>query len=323
MLVTGGSGFIGTNLCEHLLQQSVQTLNLDICPPRNAAHAAIWQSLDICQATELCRAVSVFKPDVIFHLAARTDLDGKSLADYAANTQGVQCMVGAAMACKTVRRVVFASSRLVCKIGYTPAHETDYCPTTVYGESKVAGEQIVRARTTGASWDWIQVRPTSIWGPWFGVPYKLFFDAVARGRYVHPRGVDILKSFGFVGNTVQQLMAILSADRTLIDRQTIYLADYPPFQVSAMAALIRHELGIAPGKEVPMAVLQGSARLGDAAKALGWQHPPLTSFRLANLITPMVYNLAPLQAIAGPLQFDLAEGVRQTVAWMRAHGELA
>ena len=72
-----------------------------------------------------------------------------------------------------------------------------------------------------------------------------------------------------------------------------------------------------------MAVLQGIARLGDAAKALGWQHPPLTSFRLANLITPMVYNLAPLQAIAGPLQFDLAEGVRQTVAWMRAHGELA
>lgn len=322
VLVTGGSGFIGTNLCAHLLQQGVQTLNLDIAAPRNVAHAAIWRPLDICQATELRRAVNAFKPDTIFHLAARTDLDGKSRQDYAANTLGVQSMVDAALACKTVRRVVFASSRLVCKIGYTPTGETDYCPTTAYGESKVAGEQMVRARAAGAPWHWIQVRPTSIWGPWFGVPYKLFFDAVARGRYVHPRGVDILKSFGFVGNTVQQLMAVTTADKKLIDRKTIYLADYPPIQVGKMAALIREELGIGSGREVPMVALQVLARIGDAAKALGWQQPPLTSFRLANLVTPMVYDLAPLEGIAGKLQFDMSEGVRQTVAWMRAHGHL-
>ena len=322
VLVTGGSGFIGTNLCDHLLRQGVPTLNLDVAAPRNASHAAIWMRLDIRRAADLRMAVNDFAPDTILHLAARTDLDGKSLQDYAANTAGVESMVDAALACKTVRRVVFASSRLVCKIGYTPTGETDYCPTTAYGESKVAGEKIVRDRAFGAPWDWIQVRPTSIWGPWFGVPYKLFFDAVARGRYVHPRGVNILKSFGFVGNTVQQLMAITAAERKMIDRKTIYLADYPPIQVDKMAALIREELGIAPGKEVPMLVLQGLARIGDAAKALGWKQPPLTSFRLANLVTPMVYDLSPLQAIAGELKFDMADGVRQTVAWMRADGDL-
>ena len=322
VLVTGGSGFIGTNVCDHLLRQGVATLNLDTEAPRNAAQSAIWQRLDICRPGDLRRAVNDFGPDIILHLAARTDLDGKSLQDYAANTVGVESMVDAALDCKTVRRVVFASSRLVCKIGYTPAVETDYCPSTVYGESKVAGEKTVRARAGGAPWDWIQVRPTSIWGPWFGVPYKLFFDAVARGRYVHPRGVNILKSFGFVGNTVQQLMAIVGAERKLIDRKTIYLADYPPIQVGEMAALIRAELGTGPGKEVPMVVLQALARLGDAAKALGWKQPPLTSFRLANLVTPMVYDLTPLAAIAGELQFDMADGVRQTVAWMRAHGDL-
>ncbi len=322
VLVTGGSGFIGTNVCDHLLQQGVPTLNLDVVAPRNSTHSAIWKRLDICHAADLRRAVNDFAPDIVLHLAARTDLDGKSLQDYAANTVGVESMVDAALACKTVRRVVFASSRLVCKIGYAPTFETDYCPTTAYGESKVAGEKIVRARAAGATWDWIQIRPTSIWGPWFGVPYKLFFDAVARGRYVHPRGVNILKSFGFVGNTVRQLMAITGAERELIDRKTIYLADYPPIQVGMMAALIRKELGIGPGREVPMVVLQALARLGDAAKALGWKQPPLTSFRLANLVTPMVYDLTPLEAIAGELQFNMADGVRQTVAWMRAHGDL-
>jgi nucleoside-diphosphate-sugar epimerase len=263
-----------------------------------------------------------FKPDLILHLAARTDLDGRSLGDYAANTTGVESVVEAALDCNTVKRVVFASSRLVCKIGYVPVSYSDYCPTTPYGESKAVGEKLVRERAAGAPWNWIQVRPTSIWGPWFGVPYKLFFDSVARGRYVHPRGLDILKSFGYVGNTVHQLMALINAAPAQIDRKTIYLADYPPIQVGRMAELIRAEVGIARGREVPLAALKLLATVGDLGKALGWKQPPLTSFRLANLVTPMVYDLAPLEAIAGALPYDMASGVKQTVAWMRAHGEL-
>lgn len=322
MLLTGGSGFIGTNVCDHLIGLGRPTLNLDIETPRNPAHRAIWKKVDICDSVALREAVCAFEPDIILHLGARTDLDGKTLEDYPANTRGVANMVDAALACQSVRRVVFASSRLVCKIGYTPVGETDYCPTTPYGKSKVEGERIVRSKAAAAPWDWIQVRPTSIWGPWFGVPYKLFFDAVARGHYVHPRGVKILKSFGYVGNTVQQLMAIATAPKPLVDRKTIYLADYPPIDVDRMAVLIREVMGIGRGRDMPMVVLHIAARIGDAAKALGWRQPPLTSFRLANLVTPMVYDLAPLTAIAGPPQFDMADGVRETVEWMRKHGEL-
>lgn len=322
VLVTGGSGFIGTNVCQHLLQAGVLTLNLDRARPRNTAYDTLWKQVDICDSAPLNDAIAGFKPSVVLHLAARTDLDGKTMADYRANTRGVENIIDAALACSSVRRVVFASSRLVCRIGHVPSGETDYCPTTPYGESKVEGETIVRARAASAPWDWVQVRPTSIWGPWFGVPYKLFFDAVARGRYVHPRGLNILKSFGYVGNTVHQLMALINAPAAQIDRKTIYLADYPPIQVGRMAELIRAEVGIARGREVPLAALKLLATVGDLGKALGWKQPPLTSFRLANLVTPMVYDLAPLQAIAGPLPYDMAAGVKQTVAWMRTHGEL-
>jgi len=277
--------------------------------------------LDICDTVALGTALHTFRPDLILHLAARTDLEGRSVRDYVVNTKGVESVVDAALGCDAVRRVVFASSRLVCKIGHVPSSDSDYSPTTAYGESKVLGEKMVQARAADAPWGWIQVRPTSIWGPWFGVPYRLFFEAVARGRYVHPRGVNILKSFGFVGNTVDQLMAIASTARPLIDRKTIYLADYPPIQVGEMAAVIRAQLGIARGREVPLSVLRCAALIGDAGKALGWKQPPLTSFRLDNLVTSMVYDLAPLESIAGPLRFDMVEGVRQTVAWMRTQGE--
>jgi nucleoside-diphosphate-sugar epimerase len=321
-LITGGSGFIGTNACEHFLSLRHEVLNLDSVAPRNPTALAPWMPTDICNSEALTNAVVDFAPDLIFHLAARTDLDGTTLSDYLANTVGVQNIIAAALATSSVKRVVFASSRLVCEIGYSPSSDSDYCPPNFYGQSKVVGEQLVRARAVNAPWSWIIVRPTSIWGPWFGVPYKLFFESVVRGRYVHPRGADILKSFGFVGNTVRQLAALAAAPDGQIDRKTLYLADYPPIHVHAMANLIRSEIGLPPVRQVPVWMLKAMACAGDLAKGLGMRPPPLTSFRLANLVTPMVYNLTPLEQIAGPLPFDMAAGVRQTLAWMRLHGEV-
>ncbi len=43
-----------------------------------------------------------------------------------------------------VERAVIASSRLVCRIGYQPGFDEDYCPTTAYGASKVETECLVR-----------------------------------------------------------------------------------------------------------------------------------------------------------------------------------
>lgn len=322
VLVTGGSGFIGTNLCDALLRDGVSFKNIDAVPPRNPAHHSFWQAIDICDAPALGAAVAEFSPEIIFHLAARTDLNGSAVGDYPANVTGVENIITAANAVPGLRRVLFASSRLVCKIGYAPTSEIDYCPTTPYGESKVLGEGIVRHLACNAAWNWAIFRPTSIWGPWFGVPYKLFFDAVARGRYVHPKGAQISKSFGYVENSVQQLRALGAVPSAAIQGKTFYLADYPAIDVASMAEQIRQCAGAPPVRQVSMGLLTLAAASGDLAKRLGWKEPPLTSFRLANLVTNMVHDLVPLQQIVGPLTFDMPEGVRRTVAWMRAHGEL-
>ncbi len=47
ILVTGGSGFIGTNYIELLLKTGqAELLNLDNRPPRNVAHKSFWQECD-------------------------------------------------------------------------------------------------------------------------------------------------------------------------------------------------------------------------------------------------------------------------------------
>lgn len=316
ILVTGGSGFIGTNLCAYLAQSGDVVLNVDCLTPRNIESIDSWKPLNVCDIAPLLATFSSFEPDYVVHLAARTDLDGLSLAEYRSNTDGVRSVIEASLSCTSIKRVIFASSRLVCKIGYLPSSDSDYCPTTLYGESKVLGENIVRDFARDAPWPWCIVRPTSIWGPWFDIPYRQFFDSVVAGRYVHPKGVSISKSFGYVGNTVYQLAKLLKAPAPLVDRKTLYLADYPPIEVESLANQIRQQLRMDPVSQVPVALLKLLARFGDIAKQAGMNNPPLTRFRLANLLTPMVYDLDPLEQIVGPLPFDMESGVRITLDWI-------
>src|SRR5690606_1711409 len=93
-------------------------VNLDIKPPRNPDHASLWRKGDILNMADLESAFEEVRPDYVFHLAARTDLEGSSIADYIANTDGVANMIAAAKGYGACRKVVFASSMLVCRIGY-------------------------------------------------------------------------------------------------------------------------------------------------------------------------------------------------------------
>jgi nucleoside-diphosphate-sugar epimerase len=320
VIVTGGSGFIGTNLIEYLAANGDDILNLDIVAPRNSKQTSYWKHVDLCDAVKLREAIHHFLPEVIFHLGARTDLDGLAISDYAANTTGVENLIAGISDLSSLQRIIFASSRLVCRIGYQPENEFDYCPTTTYGESKVLGEKIVRESSSRIPCPWIIVRPTSIWGPWFDVPYKTFFLTIFNGKYFHPGEVNIQKSFGFVGNTVYQLHCLSNVPLGEYVKGTIYLGDYPAIDVEEMANKIQSTLGVAKIKRMNLQFLRVAAVAGDILKRIGWKNPPLTSFRLNNLLTQMIYDLSPLQTLVGELPFTMSQGVDSTVDWMRQNG---
>jgi nucleoside-diphosphate-sugar epimerase len=197
-----------------------------------------------------------------------------------------------------------------------PRDEFDYCPTTPYGASKVRFEQIVR-KMAGEEFDWVMVRPTSIWGPWFEIPYRIFFDAVELGRYVHPKGRAIRKSFGFVGNTVYQLDRLGYGNHESVRHRTLYLCDYDPLDVFTWAVMIARSFDRREPFQVPHFALRTLAKIGDAIEAVSRKHPPLTSFRLDNLMTEMVHDTHPLSTVAGPLPFTVEEGVAITTRWIQ------
>lgn len=316
VLVTGGSGFMGTNLLQHYLDAGMTVLNVDKRPPRQEAHRHVWHEADCMSLRELGGVFSEFEPTHVVHLAARTDLRGRAVSDYAVNYLGTRGVIQAARQSAPLRRIVFASTRLVCRIGYLPRADDDYQATTPYGESKIMAERAIRAARLDVPW--VIVRPTSIWGPWFELPYRAFFDAVRRGSYVHPRGRQIKKSFGYVGNSVHQIDGVLRCDPELVNERTLYLADDPPIEVFDMARRISREFDAPSVRTLPVAVLRALARVGDGARKAGWSEPPLTSFRLNNLLTEMIFDLSPLNHVAGPPPYDLTAGIQATVSWIRS-----
>jgi GlcNAc-P-P-Und epimerase len=315
VFVTGGSGFIGTNLMRRLHDGEIEAVNFDWRPPQDASMASVHVEGDILDAESLTRAIARFRPDTIIHLAARCDLRGTNLDDYQANTKGVGNLISAVKAASSVTRVLFASSRYVHGNATQPKRDNEYSPFTMYGASKVEGEKIVRASNLEVPW--VIVRPTSIWGPWFDVPYRTFFDAVRSGVYVHPLGEVLYKSFGFVGNIVHQLFAMSSTRVEPINRRTFYVADYEPVEIRWMAEAIRTEFSAPAVREVPLAVMRSIARLGDMCKVIGWKNPPLTSFRLNNLRCQMVYDISATQEVVGPVPYTFEQGIEQTVSWMQ------
>jgi nucleoside-diphosphate-sugar epimerase len=315
ILITGASGFIGTNLLEFYRGWGAGAVaNLDIAPPRNAGHRGAWLEADIMDATKLRAVLDAFRPTAVFHLAARADLIGKTVADYPENSDGVRNLIAAMRELPTRPRLIVASSRMVCDIRHHPKSDTDYSAPNAYGESKVQTE-IVTRRECGNSIPWILVRPTGVWGPWFDIPYRNFFDAIQRGLYMHPGQLRVRKSYQFVGNMVYQLDRLMFQGFPKAQGRTLYVTDQPT-EILPWARQIASAFGKSPPSEIPYAVLAVGAKLGDLLQKIGWHNPPLTSFRLDNLTTDMVVDYMLAEDVVGPVPYPMEDAIAVTIDWL-------
>jgi hypothetical protein len=143
---------------------------------------------------------------------------------------------------------------------------------------------------------------------------------IMDGRYVHVGRRPLIKSYGYVGNTVHQLIRLLAVPATAIHGKTLYLADYQPLSLRAWADQLQRELGARPIRTIPLVAAQAVARVGDGLNRVGVTRFPFNSFRLRNVLTEYRFDLSPTEAITGPLPWTMPDGVRALVASLRAEG---
>lgn len=315
IVITGGSGFIGTNLVDFYVTRGFTVLNLDIKPPRNNQHYDYWQCVDIEDYDLLLERIKGFMPDYLLHMAARTDLKGSSLDEYSPNILGVKNIINVCKAVSSLKKVIFASTMLVCRVGYIPVNCQDYCPPNLYGESKMVGETIVRETDPDSGFDWVIVRPTSIWGPWFGPTYRSFFELILAGRYFNFSGKMSNKTYGYIGNVTYQINQILISDKT--SGRTYYLGDYESTKINEWAREISAEVD-RKVMTIPRSLIWVAAKIGDIIQGMGLRFP-MNSFRFQNMTTDNVIPLEETKEIAPLIIYDRIEGNKMTIDWMRAH----
>lgn len=313
-LVTGGSGFIGTNVVDFLIKQNdCVVLNIDTNKPKCNEHLPYWKRIDICDKVALTNAIKEFDPTHVLHLAARTDLQGEHVDAYAPNTTGVENLLYSLEGLCNLERVLFTSSMLVCRVGYAPKHEKDYSPSTYYGESKVITEQLIHRYNP--IYTWCIIRPTSIWGPWFGVPYANFFKMILAHTYVDMGKHACTKTYGYIENAIYQMMTLLSANKEDIHQKMFYIGDYEPYNISVWAKEIGKEAGVYI-PTVPFVLLKVASKFGDLLTKIGLPFP-MTSFRLKNMTTDNIVDTTNMQKVAPNLPVSRKEGVVRTLQWLK------
>lgn len=316
VMITGGSGFIGTVAIDYYRRMGASICNLDIAAPKKAEHAEHWCNQDILDREGVSRQFQKFKPTHLIHLAARADLDESiPVQDFVENIDGVESVMEAAKNAPGLERVLVASTMYVCRPGYSPTNDEDYCPHTIYGESKVLTEKITRAADLKSVW--CIVRPAVIWGPYHERLANEFFRIVRKGLYFHPGRTNAMKSYGYVENTVYQMDGLLAAQPDDVSGRVFYLAD-PPIGVFDWADEFSRQLINKPIRRAPLWFFQGLALIGDLLGKIGYDRFPMTSFRLRNMTHDGCVDIASTEAVTGSVPVSLEEGVGRTVAWIRA-----
>lgn len=311
--VTGASGFIGTNLLEKFIADGHEVINIDFHKPKIEKRKKYWKNVDITDLKEFEKVLVDFQPDYVVHLAARTDLDGKKLEDYSANTVGVENLMNIIHQLPQLKKVIIASSKFVTKNGYQIKDQFDYCPHTVYGESKVQTEKIVWKNKPNC--DWCIIRPTSIWGPWFGVPYRNFFDLVMKRMYFHIGKIKCYKTYGYVGNSVIQIEKLLFADTKDEGNKVFYIGDEPAYEINEWADEIANELGYKI-PTMPVWFVKCLAKFGDFLSIFKI-HFPMQSFRYANMTNDGTNDMSNTYKIVSEMPYTRLDGVKETIRWIK------
>lgn len=312
LLVTGGSGFIGTDLMAAHIEKGVPLLNLDWNPPLDPAQRPWWQEVDLMDARALEEAITAFAPTHIVHLAARTDTEEQhDVEAYRQNHEGTRILLEVVKRTPSVRHIIVTSTQFVCEAGYQPAHDQDFKPFTVYGESKRRTEMITRE--AGLHCAWTIIRPTTIWGP-YSLRYRdVMFKVMRKGLYFHPGKRRVVRSYGYVGNVVWQIGRMLEAPRELIDGKVYYVGDRP-FDLKVWVEAVSKELVGRPVRYIPTWIIRTVAWGGDVLKAVGIPFP-ITSGRFRSMTSDYITPMDRTIEAFGEAPFSMEEGVKAMVRW--------
>lgn len=169
VLVTGATGLLGQALVQRLAtRHAVFAVRRRPGPPGVGPAGCRWLAADLCIPGAAARLVAALRPQWVFHAAACTDVDRAEAERSQAWRLNVLATGRLAAACAAAGvRLAYVSTDYVFAGQDGPYPEAARpAPVNWYGQTKLAGEAVVRA----AGGRWLIARTSQLYGPGRGFP---------------------------------------------------------------------------------------------------------------------------------------------------------
>ena len=279
-LVTGGAGFIGSNLVDELINRGDQVIvidNLSTGKKENLNPKAEFYNLDICDFEKIKPLFS--SVDYVFHLAAvpRVLFSVQNPVESSKINILGTINVFKASADSGVKRVIFYSSSAVYgDQKHMPIKETaEKNPLSPYGMQKLAGEQFAKLFVDLYKIPIICLRFFNIYGP------RIDFDSdygLVIGKFLYLKSQNKpltifsdgnqTRGFCYVSDIVDASMKAMESEK-LEGGEIINISGEESYSVNHLAELIGGEVNHLPPREGDP--INTQADIGLAKSLLQWE----------------------------------------------------
>lgn len=269
VLVTGGSGFIGSYIVRLLAERGDTVINFDLRPPgaeaawwcRSVAERVRFVQGSIDSWSDVIAAVKLYEPEGIIHTAAIGSpvvLNQRPALALSVNVQGGFHVLEAARLFDVRRVVYFSSIGVLPGLQYEPVDGNhpvllaqEGPGSNFYGASKIAGEAFCWAYKQSFGLDFVVLRPSAVYG--FGMYLPIYLkpmveNAVRGLPTVFERGREFPRDYTHAADVAQLAVRALDAPPEKVQDRVFYGATGRPLVTAGQVAEIVKEL--IPGAEI-------------------------------------------------------------------------
>jgi UDP-glucose 4-epimerase len=224
VLVTGGSGFIGSHLTRRLIREDAEVHVLtstvsSVYPFRlyDVREKLSLHGANLTDAWALKQLLAEIRPRIVFHLGAYTHV-GKSWSRVdecvQTNIQGTLNLLQN-LDHSQLQRFIYTSTSEV--YGDIPVPFREDCavrPVSPYAVSKYAGEMFCRIMQSGRGWPIVMIRPFNAYGPWQSsdrVIPEIILKALRKERLLMTSGRQT-REFNFVEDLAEGFLRAALAE---------------------------------------------------------------------------------------------------------------
>jgi GlcNAc-P-P-Und epimerase len=314
ILITGGSGFIGTHF--HSVLPGENIINLDLVPP-TIQNLATYIQGDIRIEEDVRSAVEGRNVDTILSLAAKHHDFGVGHDEYFDTNED-----GTAVICKVasennIRRIIFYSSVAVYGIRPEISSESmDPRPDSPYGASKLAGETVLRKwASQDPERSVLIIRPTVVFGPYNMANMRNLIRQIDSGVYFHLGKADNIKSVAYVENLVAATSFLM--ERMAPGVEIYNYADEPQLTTRQISNVIAEALGRKIRVTIPKAVGIALGFPFDLVIKITGKNLPVSSARIKKLGTQTYHSAQKLFEAGFNPKYSTIYGLKKMVEWYR------